>query len=126
MEEMIETDVGEAVEMPTQEHKETPALTEKESLFEMLSSDSRVAHFIVDVMHGVSADEACMRYFPMPEVDTDSLVKEAEERGYVRGRNEVIKQQMEQPQVWQMPQTEHAPASPQSEILSHIRRSVWD
>ena len=126
MDEMIENDVGEAVVMPPQESEETQEPADGGSLLKMLSGDSRVAHFIVDVMHGVSADEACMRYFPMPAVDTDSLVKEAEERGYVRGRNEVIKQQMDQPQVWQMPQTEQATASPQPEILAHLRRSVWD
>ena len=126
MEEMIETDVGEAVAMPPREPEAAHEPADGGSLLEMLSSDSRVAHFIVDVMHGGSADEACMRYFPMPAVNTDSLVKEAEERGYVRGRNEVIKQQMDQPQVWQMPQTEQATASPQPEILAHLRRSVWD
>lgn len=126
MEEIEDTDVGVAVEVQPLEPEETPTSTEKESLLEMLSSDSRVGHFIVDVLHGVNADEACLRYFPTQTVDTETLVREAEERGYMRGRNESIEDKMNKPDVWQSPSSEAQSPNNRVEILSHIRRSVWD
>lgn len=51
--------------------------------------------------------------------DIETLVAEAERRGYIRGRNERIEELMAEPGVWEQPES-------QPEILSRHRRSIWD
>lgn len=51
--------------------------------------------------------------------DIETLVAEAERRGYIRGRNERIEELMAEPGVWEQPES-------QPEILSRRRRSIWD
>ena len=64
---------------------------------------------------------------PLPDIA--SLLAEAEERGYLRGRNEKIAMEMRSPSLWEtMRKPEHMPdrEKPQPLILNHLRPSVWD
>lgn len=62
-----------------------------------------------------------------PDIDIDALVREAEQRGYLRGRNEQIALAMQQPTHWESPDTPAAAAAePVPTILANMRRSVWD
>lgn len=64
---------------------------------------------------------------PLPDIAT--LVAEAEERGYLRGRNEKIAMEMRSPSLWEtMREPEHKSdrEKPQPLILNHLRPSVWD
>ena len=65
---------------------------------------------------------------PEPEQpDIDTLIREAEERGYLRGRNEQIALAMKQPAHWESPgRPEKAETEPMPTILANMRRSVWD
>lgn len=60
--------------------------------------------------------------------DVARLVAEAEERGYVRGRNEAIAEAMKRRGVWEGPSAQSGSGSARSRpvVLSNVRRSVWD
>lgn len=62
------------------------------------------------------------------EPDWQALIAEAEERGYLRGRNENIAQLMERPGVFERLGCEVREEAPTGgvEILSRERRSIWD
>ena len=49
------------------------------------------------------------------------MLRQAEERGYLRGRNDVITEQLTAPTLLQEP-----PSQPTVTILGSIRPSVWD
>lgn len=59
--------------------------------------------------------------------DVEKLLAEAEERGYLRGRNERIAELMEQPSAVDalLPDTV-LPDEPEILILNNIRPSIWD
>ena len=70
-----------------------------------------------------------------PMEDISAMIAEAEERGYLRGRNEIIEQMMHQPplfanQARMSLQQEHSTHSdeddPTRDFLAHIRPQVWD
>lgn len=70
-----------------------------------------------------------------PGIDIDALIAEAEQRGYLRGRNEVIAENMQQPALWENlrrhahPQATEQPAQPDdlaNTFLSRMRPGVWD
>ena len=64
---------------------------------------------------------------PLPDIA--SLIAEAEERGYLRGRNEQIAMEMRSPSLWETkrePSETLEPDKPQPLILNHLRPSVWD
>lgn len=65
---------------------------------------------------------------PQPaQPDIDTLIREAEQRGYLRGRNEQITLAMQQPTHWESPDSPAtAEAEPVPTILANMRRSVWD
>ena len=72
------------------------------------------------------------QYFPsdavndeVATVDVDALVNEAEERGYLRGRNEQIEVKMREPSQWQSARSTRKPVV-ETTILNHPRRSVWE
>lgn len=55
---------------------------------------------------------------------SDGIVDEiarAEQRGYLRGRNEAIAEQMHKPGLWEEPEPRHSVS-----ILGNLRRGVWD
>lgn len=58
----------------------------------------------------------------------EQLIAEAEQRGYLRGRNESIKQLMAQPAMYEQLNARPHQPSTDSEvmILNNMRRSVWD
>lgn len=91
--------------------------------------DARVGHFIVDILNGMNVGEASKTHFN-DEADEklqssiDALVNEAEQRGYLRGRNEQIEVKMRQP--FQSTEPIERPEKRKASILNHIRRSVWD
>ncbi len=102
-------------------------------LVKMISQDERVGHFIVDVLSGTDPQEAVGKYFtvettpPNEETlpDVEALIAEAEQRGYVRGRNEKIELEMQRPSMWNGDVPEEGGA-PQPPILNNMRQSVWE
>ena len=71
-------------------------------LSEIVARDPRAAHFIVDLLAGVEAGEAASRHFSTPPPPPDeSLILEAENRGYLRGRNESAAEIMKSPEMYQ-------------------------
>lgn len=67
--------------------------------------------------------------------DISAMISEAEERGYLRGRNEVIEQMMQQPPLFsnqarinlqQERTTPYDEDDPTRDFLAHIRPQVWD
>lgn len=103
-------------------------------LVKMISQDRRVGHFIVDVLSGADPQEAAERHFPTGKTNTEgvtpteveSLVAEAEQRGYVRGRNERIELEMQRPPMWNGDVPEANERESQPSILNNMRQSVWD
>lgn len=65
---------------------------------------------------------------PTPQPDIATLIAEAEERGYLRGRNEKIAIEMRSPALWETihESTDKQDEKPQPLILNHLRPSVWD
>ncbi len=70
---------------------------------------------------------------PTPETpDTEALIAEAEQRGYLRGLNEQIARHMQQPALWE--NERRPPAEPSADtdgdyaslFLSALRPGVWD
>lgn len=56
----------------------------------------------------------------------EQQLAEAEERGYRRGLNEQIEKKMREPGVWEGP-GQAAPEETQGfEILSEVRKSIWE
>lgn len=67
--------------------------------------------------------------------DITILIDEAEERGYLRGRNEIIEQMMQEPPLFSnpvrrginsRPRSTHEETDASKEFLSNIRPQVWD
>lgn len=60
--------------------------------------------------------------------DIAAKLAEAEQRGYLRGRNEAVKLAMDSPALWQVAGSEISPTPSDSDtaFLRHIRPSVWD
>ncbi|MBQ7041871.1 MAG: hypothetical protein IJN66_04095 [Muribaculaceae bacterium] len=66
---------------------------------------------------------------PTQQPDIATLIAEAEERGYLRGRNEKIAMEMRSPSLWETmrePDDKPEHEKPQPLILNHLRPSVWD
>ena len=108
--------------------KESPSV---EDVMKAMFKDSRVGHFLVDVLTGVDVKEASVRYFEdssgVQESQLNKLINEAEERGYLRGRNEAIEVKMQEPAEWQSPEDLQAKThSSNTTILNKVRRSVWE
>lgn len=103
-----------------------------DDLMQAMVKDARVGHFIVDILSGMNVNEASSLHFPSKTdkddataTDIESLLNEAEQRGYLRGRNEQIEVKIRELDQWQ-----HTPSSRQpvieTTILNHPRRSVWE
>lgn len=63
------------------------------------------------------------------QANIEAAVAEAEQRGYLRGRNERIEQLMQRPAMMERPDTtELHPASTRSDqgFLSKLKVSIWD
>lgn len=62
------------------------------------------------------------------EARVAEVVAEAEERGRLRGRNEMAERRMAEPGMWEGPRDDSAsaPADYDGEFLRFIRPSVWE
>ncbi|MBR5436728.1 MAG: hypothetical protein IK120_07665 [Muribaculaceae bacterium] len=90
------------------------------------SLDPRVGHYIIDLLAGTPADDAFKAHFmpPAEAVDTDALIAEAEQRGYLRGRNERISLEMRAPAS--SPDNDDSQVSDySSQFLTGSRRNAW-
>ncbi|MCM1517132.1 MAG: hypothetical protein NC117_00625 [Pseudoflavonifractor sp.] len=119
---------------------ESPAATEfagttltDSALVSLIGRDARVGHFIVDVLAGMAPEAASRTHFAAvdtPQADISAAIEEAEQRGYLRGRNERIVAEMERPGLWEDPAVTAAsdslPVDNGPMILSGTRRSVWE
>ena len=121
--------VEETVKSVGETAKEFPSLKD---VIKAISADSRVGHFIVDIVSGMNVVEASKLHFPHDDVadesqnpSIDTLVSEAEERGYLRGRNEQIEMAMRQFKK-ENESSELRSAPSETTILNHPRRSVWE
>lgn len=103
-----------------------------DDVMKAMVKDSRVGHFLVDILSGMNAAEASRRHFPKEDDNADKpnidkLVNEAEQRGYLRGRNEQIEVKMSQSVQWQSPSDLAAAQNVQeTTILNNRRRSIWE
>ena len=120
--------VEETVKSVSETAKNFPSLKD---VIKAISADSRVGHFIVDIVSGMNVVEASKLHFPHDDADEsqnpsiDTLVSEAEERGYLRGRNEQIEMAMRQ--FKKENESSELRSSPsETTILNHPRRSVWE
>ena len=127
------TDTIDSVKETAEEVVETAQqLPNFNDIMKAMFKDARVGHFIIDILSGKDAHEASSTYFPnennsneMQQVDIDSLVTKAEERGYLRGRNEQIELKMQEPSQWQSTPKRQKNIV-ETTILNHPRRSVWE
>lgn len=62
------------------------------------------------------------------EAEIAAMVAQAEQRGYLRGRNEAIENALSGPGLWQLATDEGEPVGhePEVPILQALRPSVWD
>ena len=103
-----------------------------DALLQLMGRDARVGHFIVDILAGIAPEEASRTRFDitLPESpDAEAALAEAEQRGYLRGRNERISIEMECPALWEDRNATAAASDIASDgpmILSSTSRSVWD
>lgn len=103
-----------------------------DEVVQAMMKDARVGHFLIDILAGMNVGEASAKYFP-PEAATDvqsaqdieNLVNEAEQRGYLRGRNEQIEMKMRDLDHLQRSGQRRGPVI-ETTILNHPRRSVWE
>ena len=121
--------VEETVKSVGETAKNFPSLKD---VIKAISADSRVGHFIVDIVSGMNVVEASKLHFPHDDVadesqnpSIDTLVSEAEERGYLRGRNEQIEMAMRQFKK-ENESSELRSAPSETTILNRPRRSVWE
>ena len=90
--------------------------------------DARVGHMLVDIIAGMDADQAVATHFTTvtPATAADDIA-EAEQRGYLKARNELLSEKMQQPGLWQMPAAGDTNAGePELDLLNYIRPSIWD
>ncbi len=99
-------------------------------IVKLISQDARVGHFIVDVLTGIDPQEAATLNFPRPKTDDApdiaAMVAEAEQRGYLRGKNEKIALEMKRPSQWNGEVPAEDAMREQPSILNNMRKSVWD
>jgi archaellum component FlaC len=103
-----------------------------DDVVQAMMKDARVGHFLIDILAGMNVGEASAKYFPaepstdaQSAQDVESLVAEAEQRGYLRGRNEQIEMKMRDLDQLQHRGERRAPVI-ETTILNHPRRSVWE
>ncbi len=99
-------------------------------IVKLISQDARVGHFIVDVLTGIDPQEAATLNFPRSKTDDApdiaAMVAEAEQRGYLRGKNEKISLEMKRPSQWNGEVPAEDAMIEQPTILNNMRKSVWD
>ncbi|MCH5347214.1 MAG: hypothetical protein J1E63_08900 [Muribaculaceae bacterium] len=90
--------------------------------------DARIGHLLVDIIAGMDADRAVATHFTAATSATaDADIAEAEQRGYLKARNELLGEKMQQSGLWQMPAAGDINADePELDLLNYIRPSIWD
>lgn len=95
---------------------------------EAIGRDARVGYILSDLLAGRSLDESVRRHMG-DAIGGDSRdaesIAEAEERGYLRARNEMAERELSRPGLWQDYRVDAADED-QSGFLSRVRPSVWD
>ena len=88
--------------------------------------DKRVGHYIIDLLSGMNQDEAFAAHFPTPPSDeeTAATIADAEQRGYLRGRNERIELEMREP-ASRPTGEESALTDCTADFLSNPRPKAW-
>ena len=89
--------------------------------------DKRVGHYIIDLLSGMNQDEAFAAHFPTPPSDeeTAASIADAEQRGYLRGRNERIELEMREP-ARRPAGDESALTDCTDDFLSNPRPKMWN
>lgn len=92
---------------------------------------------VIAISASEALDNACEPSLPQQQA-TDSadqadevpsleaLLDEAEQRGYLRGRNEAVSLEMQRPSQWENITGNESSDTGQPLILNNMRRSVWD
>lgn len=95
---------------------------------EAIGRDARVGYILSDLLAGRSLDESVRQHLGAA-IGTDSpdpeSIAAAEERGYLRARNEMAERELSRPGLWQDYGVDAADEG-QSGFLSRVRPSVWD
>ncbi len=103
------------------------------SLDTIVQRDPRAGHFIVDIIAGTDPREAADRHFgTSPAQPDETVINEAENRGYLRGLNEAARQRLEAPALYEqlpmkpVPQQDPPEHDHALELFSEIPASIWD
>lgn len=103
-----------------------------DEVMQAMVKDARVGHFLIDILAGMNVSEASAKHFANEKQsessttdDINTLVNEAEQRGYLRGRNEQIEVKMRELDQWKQSPDNRKPVV-ETTILNHPRRSVWE
>lgn len=132
MEEEVEKKIEEAVEPEVAEVAGATIDAVKPASLdwqEAVMRDRRVGYLLADLLAGESLDESVNRHFgeSLKTVERDdAAIAEAEQRGYLKARNELASKEMARPGIWQMPQSEAPTEGDELAFLSRVRPSVWD
>ena len=87
--------------------------------------DARIGHLLVDLIAGGDVDAAVKRHFGDVMSASAEAIASAEQRGYLRARNELAEREMERPGVW-ADSLESTAEDPELGFLDYIKPSVWD
>lgn len=119
------------METSTMETQAMERPQESVSLNAIVERDVRAGHFLVDILAGSDATAAADKYFGRQADDT--MLQEAEQRGYLRGLNEAAEQRLNAPALYeQLPPSQSSPStggdnlSPTPDFFPEARRSIWD
>lgn len=101
------------------------------SLNAIVERDTRAGHFIVDILAGANVDEALEKHFSRDREPADeSSLREAENRGYLKGLNEAAERKLNAPALYEQlpPKPQPAPEEPDPtrDFFPETRKSVWD
>lgn len=103
---------------------------ENGDIMRLLTADSRIAHLVADILSGRDPDDAVASHFPSKIPDNiEEMKRQAEQQGYLRGRNEAVDLHMNSRSLWESdtPEASTEPShTPVSSFLRRIHRSIWD
>lgn len=88
--------------------------------------DKRVGHYILDLLSGIPAADAFKSHFPVAptEAEMERIISDAEQRGYLRGRNEQVELEMRDP-ASRIVDNETALSDCTDDFLTSSRRDAW-
>lgn len=106
--------------------------TQQLSLNAIVERDARAGHFIVDILAGADVDQAVEKHFNLDHSSAtdESALREAENRGYLKGLNEAAEKKLNAPALYEQlpPRQQPAPEEPDPnrDFFPETRKSVWD